>query len=1839
MNQTVETIISFVGDKQNGGSDIISHAANVTTGDFWLYLVVLLSIIGLAASIVKIFAQRKSYADTFGKHYNISSSKYSLKKNSIIIAFLTLVLAVSGSILMGKTNSALAADGPATLTPKVQAVVNDEGSVSINSADLTIGKTEQIVKYTGIETKLLDEDVSADNLTWTVGINQEQIYNDKVPGSAKGDIELASDNKVNFSVSNMSSELAKSLIGKDVVSVKLTIEEVKPPAKTKTLTLQSDSFGKLKDNVSGQESENPFEFSYPADSNVYYIVDTHTGGINVYENNELVHDINQVFDGEKYYQKGWFDGDQSKEPGKYSLDSDITLEARHDSFVTLTFDSDENGRLQQGSLPPTTDPIEYKVPKNFSFKVYVDNSNHSYIQCGGISVSNVNNEGFEFANWTNADGKEYSGSEQGTEYNVGDSGITLIANHKALVESFRVSAKSMTDDKKFHYTFNDEAYESIIEGDDSYKEDPNSVAYQIDLDVSDSNKFSIAQDNSLEYSFTTTNGKLYLGEFTNATIDGVYNQIEYWTLDGQKLEHNKTYYFDKDAHYDFQAHFYNEIHYKVTFNGNEGIFEKLPTAEGWWGTYVSDNLRIMQKYFPANTSYEDILAEAESVNLVKEGNVQSGWSVIPDGYTSLNADTTWTANYQYQGTIKSSEEGIEFKYAIDEPENWQTAEELKVSTDKANEMSFYWDTSSSKYVVTLVHRDADNNYITDKRVYVDNNEGYQIKSVVIPSPNPDHIATLTMEEIQDTYDVSWEPAVGGMVTDVDGNTPTIQKVPKNTSISITEEGGNYLTINTDSEYKVQATASEGYTFIGWMYTINNTDWYKLKDGDKIFDNFLIKADFIDNSQLVVPEWNGGEFIYNNELYNVDNEDYWTSYSSKIMQMSGAISAKDVPDANGHIVTFTPKPGFTWKDGTSDTKSVPWFIYPKNIIIDWSKCGTEDNPYVKDWDGEDFKVVAAAKGSGLYDDDSAVKVSIGEQKSKDSINIQDAGIYNASASIEKDSKVDPNYKIVENENVTYTINQLNFGDITLDLNSVSLIVDNNPEIELTATLAKPSADVDVSEFFSADSGDENIASVEILSTTVGENVQVKLKVKAVAGGDTKLIVACENKNFKYNSIEIPVNVDLFNYGTIATNAAGADVYLNKYVGAQTITNKDVEVPASVSFPNADGVMEEHKVTSIGKGGDAKSKIFSGDTYCTRLVLPSTVTAINKYAFYCTEIEQVKNVSTISTIAMYAFNDCANLTQFGNTANTITTPSVLTDLGTYAFANCQSENLNKINISASTNLKDNTIQTGCFNACTYVTDVRIPSNVTTISNYAFKKYNYSTTNILYGKNSSGTNIAVLDGAASNPTRFEISSSINPNVKVIAAQAFNGCSTLNKVVIDRTSQIYVNDSAFSSCRNLETMFVKSTPITYGNFVLSSSGSGLTNSKKLVVGGNKGTSGNMPTGIPASALQYQQKQFDGNTNLTEANTYYWLAGGWTNVGTLQITANCALDLCGYKISGHGPNNGRVFHLDNHEFTLLDTSVNASTSSGGQITNGYGASGQDNMDGGVLQTDSGTVKIYDGYFYQNGSYNGAGDGQGGALALGGVHQAQSATMYIYNGLFSNNVAYEKGGTIFVGSGCKLNMYGGQILSSKAEEKGGAIYSQAAISLQNVTIKSAKSSGQALTSCDGGAIYLEAGNSSFNSCTINQNTADNNAGAIYVNNNSSLTLSNCTVDNNIGAQGGGIYLSDNAQLTMTGGSISSNESTQTGSWGGGGVMMAQGSKFIFNSGKINNNTTGAHGGGVYVRGGSSHATLYVNGGEMSGNKCNKTKAGGIYLQKVTFFPSGEVVWGAGVDEQKFIIEE
>jgi hypothetical protein len=128
----------------------------------------------------------------------------------------------------------------------------------------------------------------------------------------------------------------------------------------------------------------------------------------------------------------------------------------------------------------------------------------------------------------------------------------------------------------------------------------------------------------------------------------------------------------------------------------------------------------------------------------------------------------------------------------------------------------------------------------------------------------------------------------------------------------------------------------------------------------------------------------------------------------------------------------------------------------------------------------------------------------------------------------------------------------------------------------------------------------------------------------------------------------------------------------------------------------------------------------------------------------------------------------------------------------------------------------------------------------------------------------------------------------------------------------------------------------------------------------------------------------------------------------------------------------------------------------------------------------------------------------------------------------------------------------------------------------------------------------------------------NPGGGVYIGAGAGLIIEDRVIieGNQTNIQGGGVYVNGvGATFTMKGGEIRGNEAVSATEGKGGGVCVDSNGTFVMEGGTIKNNTSGNDGGGLYVHGPNSKASI-LNGiiGGSSLADGNKAKYGaGVYV--------------------------
>jgi hypothetical protein len=184
--------------------------------------------------------------------------------------------------------------------------------------------------------------------------------------------------------------------------------------------------------------------------------------------------------------------------------------------------------------------------------------------------------------------------------------------------------------------------------------------------------------------------------------------------------------------------------------------------------------------------------------------------------------------------------------------------------------------------------------------------------------------------------------------------------------------------------------------------------------------------------------------------------------------------------------------------------------------------------------------------------------------------------------------------------------------------------------------------------------------------------------------------------------------------------------------------------------------------------------------TDLIIPQTITTINKYAFInCLSLTSVTIPSSVTSIGMSAFASCNNL-------STVTISSGLTSIDEQAFIDCIA--LSSINFPSTLT----SIGKQAFGYCESLSSITIPNSVTSIGSSAFR----------YCKDLTSITISNNVKTIQEYTFYDCSSltsvTIPISVTSIGNYAFQNCSALTFVTIP-SSLKNVDYEAFKNCTGL--------------------------------------------------------------------------------------------------------------------------------------------------------------------------------------------------------------------------------------------------------------------------------------------------------------------------------------------------------------------------------------------------------------------------------------------------------
>lgn len=133
------------------------------------------------------------------------------------------------------------------------------------------------------------------------------------------------------------------------------------------------------------------------------------------------------------------------------------------------------------------------------------------------------------------------------------------------------------------------------------------------------------------------------------------------------------------------------------------------------------------------------------------------------------------------------------------------------------------------------------------------------------------------------------------------------------------------------------------------------------------------------------------------------------------------------------------------------------------------------------------------------------------------------------------------------------------------------------------------------------------------------------------------------------------------------------------------------------------MSETDVTEIPEKQFSRYAKSGNKSYLHKIILPKGLEKIGNYAFDCTYADEIVFPETLKSIGEYAFSNCR--------IREAIIPDGVTSIGNYAFLECRS--LTKLHYPTGTKV----VPDECFRRCYVLGNVELPEGLTAINGYAF------------------------------------------------------------------------------------------------------------------------------------------------------------------------------------------------------------------------------------------------------------------------------------------------------------------------------------------------------------------------------------------------------------------------------------------------------------------------------------------------------------------------------------------
>jgi hypothetical protein len=161
--------------------------------------------------------------------------------------------------------------------------------------------------------------------------------------------------------------------------------------------------------------------------------------------------------------------------------------------------------------------------------------------------------------------------------------------------------------------------------------------------------------------------------------------------------------------------------------------------------------------------------------------------------------------------------------------------------------------------------------------------------------------------------------------------------------------------------------------------------------------------------------------------------------------------------------------------------------------------------------------------------------------------------------------------------------------------------------------------------------------------------------------------------------------------------------------------------------------------------------------------------------------------------------------------------------------------------------------------------------------------------------------------------------------------------------------------------------------------------------------------------------------------------------------------------------------------------------------------------------------------------------------------------------------------------------------------------------------------GNSIINADGGGLYVTGGAPVTTDTTIGTSAYPNSArygAGVYVTSTGTLQMTRGGVTYNTSGNNGAGIFSDGCALSLTNCTVNNNQTSNIGSYNGGGILLSGASACATITGGTVNSNQGRFGGGIYVTGSTAARPLSISGATISSN-ISGNQGGGLHLASVT----------------------